>query len=225
MTETSPLATFSRRRWTPSRTRSATAPDEYLAEVAKAGQALPGLEVEIVDEEFAPLPHDGQQTGEILVRGPWVCADYYRDPQPGKFHGDWLITGDVGRIDNRDCLVLADRSKDLVRSGGEWISSVDLENHILALAGVAQACVVAQSHPTWDERPVALVVLDRGAELAVDQVLEHCSNRFAKWQLPDDVLFVESIPLTSTGKMDKKAVRADLAESGYTLPGLRQASP
>jgi len=119
---------------------------------------------------------------------------------------------------------IPDRSKDLVRSGGEWISSVDLENHILALAGVAQACVVAQPHPTWDERPVALVVLDEGTELAVDQVLAHCSNRFAKWQLPDDVLFVESIPLTSTGKMDKKAVRADLAESGYTLPGLRQAS-
>ena len=221
MTESSPLATFSRRRWRPSGSALETAPDEFLAEVAKAGQALPGLEVEIVDEEFAPLPHDGQRTGEILLRGPWVCADYYRDPQPGKFHGDWLITGDVGRIDDRDCLVLADRSKDLVRSGGEWISSVDLENHILALAGVAQACVVAQPHPTWDERPVALVVLDEGAALAVDQVLKHCSDRFAKWQLPDDVLFVESIPLTSTGKMDKKAVRADLAESGYALPDLR----
>ena len=200
MTETSPLATFSRRRWRPLGSASQTAPADYLAEVAKAGQALPGLEVEIVDEDFAPLPHDGQQTGEILVRGPWVCADYYRDPQPGKFHGDWLITGDVGRIDNRDCLVLADRSKDLVRSGGEWISSVDLENHILALAGVAQACVVAQPHPTWDERPVALVVLDEGTALGVDQVLAHCSDRFAKWQLPDDVLFVESIPADLDGQ-------------------------
>ena len=223
MTETSPLATFSRRLRSPSGSPSGTAPDDYLTEVAKAGQALPGLELEVVDGNFGPLPHDGQQTGEVLVRGPWVCAAYYRDPQPAKFHGDWLVTGDVGRIDDRQCLVLADRSKDLVRSGGEWISSVDLENHILSLAGVAQACVVAQPHPKWDERPVALVVLEQGAALGGREVLEHCSERFAKWQFPDDVLFVETIPLTSTGKMDKKAVRAELAAAGYKLPDLRQA--
>ena len=220
MTETSPLATFSRRLQRPSGSPTETAPDDYLAEVAKAGQALPGLEVEIVDENFEPLPHDGQRTGEVLIRGPWVCAAYYRDPQPGKFAGDWLITGDVGRIDDRQCLVLSDRSKDLVRSGGEWISSVDLENHILSLEGVAQACVVAQPHPKWAERPVALVVLDQGAAVGADLVREHCLGRFAKWQIPDDVLFVESIPLTSTGKMDKKTVRANLAESGYMLPDL-----
>ena len=102
------------------------------------------------------------------------------------------------------------------------VSSVDLENHIVAVPGVAQACVVAQPHPKWDERPVALVVLDPGAEVAVDSILEHCEKEFAKWQLPDDVLVVDSIPLTSTGKMDKKTVRAGLDEQGYQLPDLRE---
>ncbi len=221
MTETSPLATFSRRVPRTATPPSDTAPTEYLTEVAKAGQALPGLEVEVFDKDFNPLPHDGQSTGEIMVRGPWVCAEYYRNPQPGNFHGDWLITGDVGKIDRDECLILSDRSKDLVRSGGEWISSVDLENHILALAGVAKACVVAQPHPKWEQRPVALIVVEEGASVGKTQVIAHCLDRFAKWQLPDDVLRVESIPLTSTGKMDKKAVRADLSAAGYLLPDLR----
>ena len=146
MTETSPLATFSRRAWRPDSPHAGAAPTGYLEDGAKAGRVLPGLEVEIFDENFNRLPHDGCTAGEILVRGPWVCAEYYRNPQPEKFHGDWLITGDVGKIDAEECLILTDRSKDLVRSGGEWISSVDLENHILSLAGVAQACVVAQPH-------------------------------------------------------------------------------
>ena len=108
-----------------------------------------------------------------------------------------------------------------MKSGGEWISSVDLENHIVALDGVAQACVVAQPHPKWDERPVALVVLDAGRTVSVKGILDHCAEAFARWQLPDDVLFVDSVPLTSTGKMDKKVVRADLAAQGYQLPDLR----
>ena len=108
-----------------------------------------------------------------------------------------------------------------MKSGGEWISSVDLENHIVALDGVAQACVVAQPHPKWDERPVALVVLDAGRQVGAETIIAHCATGFAKWQLPDDVLFVDSIPLTSTGKMDKKIVRADLAGQGYELPDLR----
>jgi fatty-acyl-CoA synthase len=135
-----------------------------------------------------------------------------------------LITGDVGKIDPEEYLIISDRSKDLVKSGGEWISSVDLENHIVALDGIAQACVVAQPHPKWDERPVALVILEPGKEVSVETVLAHCATAFAKWQLPDDVLFVDSIPLTSTGKMDKKIVRADLDAQGYQLPDLRNES-
>ena len=219
MTETSPLATMSRRRMKYDPVGLPV--DEQLNNLAKAGLLMPGLELDIFDANFNRLPHDGETVGEVLVRGPWVCSEYYRNPQPGCFHDGWLITGDVGKIDTDECLVLADRSKDLVKSGGEWISSVDLENHIVALAGVAQACVVAQPHPKWGERPVALVVLENGAEVSPDAILEHCATRYAKWQLPDDVLYRDGIPLTSTGKIDKKTVRANLATESYLLPDLR----
>ena len=225
MTETSPLATLSRRQM--KHKHAELAIDDQLANVAKAGQIMPGLELDVFDENFQRLPHDGESVGEILVRGPWICSEYYKDPQPERFHdsgdgrGRWLMTGDVGVIDAEEYLVIADRSKDLVKSGGEWISSVDLENHIVALAGVAQACVVAQPHPKWDERPVALIVLAANAEVAPQAVLEHCAKRYAKWQLPDDILFVDDLPLTSTGKLDKKVVRANLQSQGYVLPDLR----
>lgn len=220
MTETSPLATLSRR--VAKRSQLNISEDEKFANVAKAGQIMPGIEVEIFDEEFNPVPHDGESVGEILIRGPWICSEYYNNPQPEKFHDGWLITGDVGKIDPEEYLIISDRSKDLVKSGGEWISSVDLENHVVAMAGIAQACVVAQPHPRWDERPVVLCVLSEGAKVTPEAVIEHCATQFAKWQLPDDVLFVDSIPLTSTGKMDKKVVRADLDAKGYVLPDLRE---
>jgi fatty-acyl-CoA synthase len=219
MTETSPLATLSRR--VVKRSQLDLSEDEQIANVAKAGQVMPGIEVEIFDDNFNRVPHDGETVGEILIRGPWICSRYYNDPQPEKFHDGWLITGDVGKIDPEEYLIISDRSKDLVKSGGEWISSVDLENLIVGIDGVAQACVVAQPHPKWDERPVALVVPKPGAKLTKEEVLEHVGGTFARWQLPDDVLFVETIPLTSTGKMDKKVVRADLDAQGYQLPELR----
>jgi len=222
MTETSPLATLSRRVM--KRSQLALSEDEQFENVAKAGQLMPGLELDIFDEEFNRLPHDGETVGEILVRGPWICSEYFNNPQPDKFHDGWLITGDVGKIDPEEYLIIADRSKDLVKSGGEWISSVDLENHIVGVEGVAQACVVAQPHPKWDERPVALVILDAGKEVSEQTILQHCETAFAKWQLPDEVLFVDAIPLTSTGKMDKKVVRADLESKGYQLPSLRRES-
>ena len=222
MTETSPLATLSRRVM--KRGQLELTDDEQFENVAKAGQLMPGLELDIFDETFNRLPHDGEAVGEILIRGPWICSEYYHDPQPDKFHDGWLITGDVGMIDPDEYLIISDRSKDLIKSGGEWISSVDLENHIVAIAGVAQACVVARPHPRWDERPVALVILDEGAGVDADQVLAHCATRFAKWQLPDDVLFVDDIPLTGTGKMDKKRVRGNLDAQGYVLPDLREAA-
>ena len=219
MTETSPLATLSRRVM--KRSQLSLSEDEQFENVAKAGQLMPGLELDIFDEEFNRLPHDGETVGEILVRGPWICSEYFNNPQPDKFHDGWLITGDVGKIDPEEYLIIADRSKDLVKSGGEWISSVDLENHIVGVDGVAQACVVAQPHPKWDERPVALVILAAGKEVAQQTILQHCETAFAKWQLPDEILFVDTIPLTSTGKMDKKVVRADLESKGYQLPSLR----
>ncbi len=219
MTETNPLGTVSRR--VAKRSHRALGEDEQFANLGKAGLLSPGLEMEIVDEDFRPLPHDGTSIGELLVRGPWVCAEYYRDPQPEKFHDGWLVTGDIAAIDEEQYLIIADRSKDLVKSGGEWISSVDLENHIVALDGVALAAVVAQPHPKWDERPVALVVRAPEAQVSAEEVERHCAARFAKWQLPDDVLFRDALPLTATGKIDKKAVRAGLAAEGYVLPELR----
>ncbi|MAI57149.1 MAG: fatty-acid--CoA ligase [Gammaproteobacteria bacterium] len=221
MTETSPLATLSRRVM--KRSQQGISDDAQFENVAKAGQLMPGLDIEIFDENFERLPHDGETVGEILIRGPWICSEYFNNPQPDKFHDGWLITGDVGKIDPEEYLIIADRSKDLVKSGGEWISSVDLENHIVGLEGVAQACVVAQPHPKWDERPVALVVLEPGKEVSQQAVLDHCEEAFAKWQLPDEVLYIDSIPLTSTGKMDKKVVRADLESQDYKLPDLREA--
>ena len=221
MTETNPLGTVSRR--IAKRAHMELSDDEQFENIAKAGLTIPGLEIEIFDEELNPLPHDGEAVGEILVRGPWICSEYYRDPQPDKFHHDWLITGDVGQIDSEEYLIITDRSKDLIKSGGEWISSVDLENHIVALEDVAQAAVIAQPHPRWDERPVALVILVKGSNLSKERILNHCGEVFAKWQLPDDVIFVQEIPQTSTGKIDKKTIRANLTQQGYQLPDLRGA--
>ena len=219
MTETNPLGTISRK--VAKRSQIDAPDDEQFANLAKAGLLLPGLEMEIVDAAFKPVAHDGETVGELLIRGPWIAAEYYHDDQPAKFHDGWLVTGDVAKIDADEYLMIADRSKDLIKSGGEWISSVDLENHIVALSGVAQAAVVAHPHPKWDERPVAIVVKSDGADLSAEQIIEHCGSKFAKWQLPDDVLFESSIPLTSTGKIDKKVIRADLDARGYELPDLR----
>ncbi|MBD3648918.1 MAG: long-chain fatty acid--CoA ligase [Pseudomonadales bacterium] len=221
MTETNPLGTLSRK--VAKRSHLKLTEEQQFENIGKAGLLMPGLEMEIVDENWEPQPHDGEAVGELLIRGPWIAAEYYNDPQPEKFHDGWLVTGDVAKIDPEEYLIIADRSKDLIKSGGEWISSVDLENHIVALEGVRQAAVVAQPHPKWDERPVALVILVEGSNITRELILEHCAEIFAKWQLPDDVIFVEEIPLTSTGKIDKKKIRAELEEQDYQLPDMRTA--
>lgn len=219
LTETNPLASVSRR--IAKRSHLSLSEEERIANQCKAGLVIPGLEVEIFDAEWNPLPHDGKSVGEVCVRGPWVCGEYYQHPAPDKFHDDWLVTGDVGTIDPEEYLVLTDRSKDLIKSGGEWISSIDLENHICALEGIAQAAVVAAPHPKWDERPVAIVVSASDDHPTAEQILAHCAERFARWQLPDEILFRSEIPLTSTGKIDKKRIRAGLEAEGYRLPDLR----
>ena len=219
MTETNPLGTLSRK--VAKRSHINLSEDHQFENIAKAGLSMPGLEIEIFDEEWNPLPHDGEAVGELCIRGPWIASEYYNDPQPDKFHDDWLVTGDVAKIDAEQYVMISDRSKDLIKSGGEWISSVDLENHIVAMQDIIQAAVVAQPHPKWDERPVALVVMNEGAKLNTAAVIEHCSNTFAKWQLPDEVIETDNIPLTSTGKIDKKTIRAKLDEENYQLPDLR----
>jgi len=219
MTETNPLGTLSRK--VAKRSHRRMTEDQQFENVAKAGLSIPGLELEIFDEDWQRLPHDGEAVGELLIRGPWIAAEYYNDSQPDKFHDGWLVTGDVARIDAEQYLIIADRSKDLIKSGGEWISSVDLENHIVSVAGVVQAAVVAQPHPRWDERPVALVIATEGATVTRETILAQCAEIFAKWQLPDDVIFVTQIPMTSTGKIDKKTIRANLEAENYQLPDLR----
>jgi fatty-acyl-CoA synthase len=219
MTETNPLGTLSRK--CAKFTQQEMSEDEQFENIAKAGLTMPGLEIEIFDENWNPQPHDGETVGELCIRGPWIAAEYYNDPQPEKFHDGWLVTGDVAKIDTEQYLMIADRSKDLIKSGGEWISSVDLENHIVALPYIAQAAVVAQPHPKWDERPVAMVIVNEGHELDAQAVLAHCEKIFAKWQLPDEIIQTDAIPLTSTGKRDKKVIRAQLEADGYKLPSLR----
>jgi len=219
MTETNPLGTLSRK--VSKRSQIEKSEDEHFENVAKAGLAMPGLEIEIFDEEWNRLPHDGEAVGELCIKGPWIASEYFNDPQPDKFHDGWLVTGDVAKIDPEQYIIISDRSKDLIKSGGEWISSVDLENHIVAMSEVAQAAVVAQPHPKWDERPVALVIMNDGATMDPTAVLEHCSSIFAKWQLPDEIIETDNIPLTSTGKIDKKTIRARLDAEDYKLPDLR----
>jgi fatty-acyl-CoA synthase len=219
MTETNPLGTLSRK--ISKRTQLGLSEDKQFENIAKAGLIMPGLEMEIFDENWNALPHDGEAVGELCIRGPWIASEYFNDPQPEKFHDGWLVTGDVAKIDDQQYLIIADRSKDLIKSGGEWISSVDLENHIVGLGNIAQAAVVAQPHPKWDERPVALVIPAEGAEVDPQKVLDHCAEIFAKWQLPDEVIITDTIPLTSTGKIDKKVIRSKLESENYVLPDLR----
>ena len=139
---------------------------------------------------------------------------------PASFVDGWLVTGDIAKIDEEQYLIISDRQKDLIKSGGEWISSIDLENHILALKGVAQAAVVAQPHPKWDERPVAVIELVPNTIMNTETIISHCASKFARWQLPDDVIFVDKVPLNSTGKLDKKSIREMLEKQQYKLPSV-----
>lgn len=219
MTEANPLGVTSRK--VAKHEHVGLDDDRQFANVSKTGLPLPGIELKLVDDAGHPVPHDGQTPGNLMIRGPWVCSEYYRNPQPERFEAGWLHTGDVAKIDPAGYLIITDRSKDLIKSGGEWISSIDLENHILALPGVLQAAVVAQPHPKWGERPIAMVVRSPQADVDKDRLISHCAAKFAKWQLPDDVLFVQELPLNSTGKLDKRKIRETLADQGYRLPDVK----
>ncbi|MBS1788978.1 MAG: long-chain fatty acid--CoA ligase [Acidobacteria bacterium] len=204
MTETSPLGTVCRLK-----PKMKNLPREKKLDIKqRAGLYTPGLRLRIVNDFGEEVPHDGASMGRLLVKGPWIAATYYRtDPTPDKFPDGWLDTGDVATLDTEGYMAIADRSKDLVKSGGEWISSVDLENAIMAVPGVAEAAVIAIAHPKWDERPLACVVKKPGAELTKDQIYDHLLKSFAKWWMPDDILFIDAVPKTSVGKFDKKVLR------------------
>ena len=216
MTETSPVASLSM-----VRAELADADDDVLADLrAKAGIALPGVEMRIVDEEGRELPWDDKATGQVEVRGPWIASGYYKSEEgaESQFSDDgWLRTGDVGAIDPLGYMRLVDRTKDLIKSGGEWISSVELENKIMGHPAVAEAAVIAVPHAKWMERPLACVVLVPGASLDKDELAEFLTRAgVTRWGLPDDVVFVEELPKTSVGKFSKRMLRERFAD--YQLP-------
>lgn len=177
----------------------------------KQGLEVPGCDVKIVDAMGHELPHDGKSAGELLLRGPWVAGSYYNAPETSdRFTEDgYWKSGDVATIDSEGHIKIVDRIKDVIKSGGEWISSVDMENEIMCHPGVLEACVCGVPHPKWEERPLALVVLreESKGKVTKEDIVNHLSKKFAKWQLPDEVKFVDEIPKTSVGKFKKSAIR------------------
>jgi fatty-acyl-CoA synthase len=187
--------------------------------MARHGIPLAGVDLRIVDDEGKEVPWDGAAIGEIQVRGPWVAGAYYNDARsPESFADGWLRTGDVATADEEGYILIADRTKDLVKSGGEWISSVDLENTIMAHPKVAEAAVVGVFHPRWQERPLACVVPreEYKDRLTKQEILDFLAPRVAKWWLPDDVVFIDALPRTSVGKFNKRALREQFKD--HELP-------
>jgi len=178
---------------------------------------VPGVDFRVIDiETRQEVPWDNKSYGEIQVRGPWIASAYYKDSESGaKFMDGWLRTGDVAVVDEDGILLIVDRTKDLVKSGGEWISSVEVEGLIMGHPKVLEACVIGIPHPKWNERPLAFVVPkpDYTGQITKEEVIDYLSPRVAKWWLPDDVVFVEAIPKTGVGKFDKKVLRSQYAMS------------
>ena len=198
MTETSPLASVAHGDDWDARTRQ--------------GRPLPLVETRIVDDDGAEVPWDGTSTGELEVRGPTIASAYYRGDDPEKFDNGWLRTGDIASIDAHGSIKLTDRSKDVIKSGGEWISSVELENALMAHPSIREAAVIARADERWSERPLACVVLEEGAQLEPKELRRHLLEHVAKWWVPEDFVAIDEVPKTSVGKFDKKVLRARLAE-------------
>ena len=216
MTETSPVCTVGNVK---SYLQERLSDEEKADLRTSVGYVVPGVEFRIAEPSTGDeLPWDGETTGELQVRGPWIAATYYNDPRAGEsFTSDgWLKTGDVARVDEEGYIFLVDRTKDLVKSGGEWISSVELENEIMAHPSVAEAAVIGVPSEKWSERPLACVVLKDGESLTKEELIEFLEPRVAKWWLPDAVEFVDEVPKTSVGKFSKKTLRDRFAD--YRLP-------
>jgi fatty-acyl-CoA synthase len=218
MTEMSPIGTMS--RLTPRELKRPV--DEQLQLKSMQGRRMFGVDLKIVDEDGKRLPHDGEAFGELFVRGNGIVSGYFNNPEASRKAIDsegWFGTGDVAKIRPDGFLVLVDRTKDLVKSGGEWISSIDVENLASGHPAVAQAAVIAMPHPKWNERPLLIVVKKAGQNVTKDELIEYLGTSLAKWQLPDDVQFVDTIPLTATGKISKLTLRKTFAD--YVLPTAR----
>ena len=210
MTETSPLASTS---FVPPELADA-APEEQFEYRARQGMPAPFVDIRARGDDGELIPWDDQAMGELEVRGPWVAAAYFRGTGAEKFTDDgWFQTGDVVRIDRHGSIRITDRAKELVKSGGEWISSVDMENLLMGHPAVAEAAVIAVPDEKWDERPMAVVVLKDGAEASPDDLRRHLASHFAKWQLPERVEYIEEIPRTATGKFKKTALREQFVQA------------
>ncbi|VEG52652.1 medium chain fatty-acid-CoA ligase FadD14 [Mycolicibacterium aurum] len=214
MTETSPLAAIAR----PSSTLKGE--DRWRIRITQ-GRPVPGVETRIVDDAGDSLPHDGVAVGEVEVRGPWITGSYFGDDDSGRFHDGWLRTGDAGTIDENQYLTLTDRIKDVIKSGGEWISSVELELLIASHPDVAEASVIGVPDDRWQERPLAVVVIKENHTVTPEQLREFLSDKVAKWWLPERWTFVEAVPRTSVGKFDKRALRSQHAEGAFQVLEVR----
>jgi fatty-acyl-CoA synthase len=214
MTEMSPLGTLCTLK-----NKHLDLPEEAQMKLRlKQGRAIFGVDMKIVNEAGESLPHDGKTYGDLLVKGPWIIRDYYKQEGPSPLLDGWFPTGDVATIDEDGFMQITDRSKDVIKSGGEWISSIDIENIAMAHPDILMAACIGMPHPKWDERPVVCVVKKPGSELSVADLLKFYEGKTAKWQIPDDVIFVDVIPLGATGKMLKTKLRTQLAD--YKLPNL-----
>ncbi|MBN9089706.1 MAG: fatty-acid--CoA ligase [Reyranella sp.] len=212
MSEMSPLGTVNH----PKEKHAALPAAEQLAVRLKQGRPPYGVDMKIVDDSGKELPRDGKAFGDLLVRGPWITSGYFKGEGGDVLRDGWFPTGDVATLDPDGYMQITDRSKDVIKSGGEWISSIDLENAAMAHPGVAEAAVIGVAHPKWDERPLLIVQKKPDAQLDKAALIEFLSGKVAKWWLPDDVQFVEAIPHTATGKILKTRLREDF--KGYKLP-------
>jgi 3-(methylthio)propionyl---CoA ligase len=214
MTEMSPLGTLC----TLKNKHLSLPKDEQMKIRLKQGRAIFGVDFRIVGDNGQEVAHDGKAYGDLLVKGPWVVREYYKGEGGDPLIDGWFPTGDVATVDADGFMQITDRSKDVIKSGGEWISSIDIENIAMAHPGVAMAACVGMPHPKWDERPIIAVVKRPGAEVTRDELLAFFEGKTAKWQIPDDVVFVDAIPLGATGKMLKTRLREVLKD--YRLPGV-----
>jgi len=218
MTETSPIGSVAR---PPA---DAEGEDHWHYRTA-TGRIVPFVDVRLMGDD-GEVPWDGESTGEVEVRGPWIASDYYEDPSGAdKFHDGWLRTGDVASIDSQGFLRITDRAKDLIKSGGEWISSVELENALMSHPDVMEAAVIAKPDERWTERPLACVVCREGSSPTPEELRGHLEPLVAKWWLPDEYVFIEAVPKTSVGKFDKKVLRAQLAEGQLSTAGAEAPQP
>jgi fatty-acyl-CoA synthase len=183
----------------------------------KSGRLLAGVQMRIVDDRGTELPWDGTAVGELEVRGPWITASYYRDPAPGKFDDGWLRTGDIGTIDPNGYFLITDRAKDVIKSGGEWISSVELENLLAGAPHVQEAAVIGIPDEKWSERPLAFVVPKPGEQVDPEELAAYLAGQVAGWQVPENWSVIDEVPKTTVGKFDKKVLRARYRDGGVDV--------